>query len=716
MAHSDIKATTAYIREAARRRGIDPDIAVRVARSEGLGPGIYQSNARNKTGRREPSYGPFQLLVGGKGTGYPAGMGNDFMRRTGLDPRDHNTVREQIDFALDGALKNGWGAWYGAAKVGVGKRDGIRGRGQQYASANPGSMTDASPAPRSRMPSGQVAEHQGSGSGGAPGVVPAPSMPPYSPPQIPTFGSGPAVPTVGGRAPAVPTLAEREGGNIRTVSMTLPEGLSGTPKGIASENEIARMRARADALLGGELGPIQHPLQGVAHVAEKAFGAFGAMRADKKERERNEALEAQAEAKRQAQADFLAQSIDPELSGYDAETFRKMAALYPEMAEKLMEAQVTHNIGREAREWDRNFQIFNTERQIGRDQVSDEQWAYDAERQAHRDRVADGQWEHGAERQVGRDAASDAQFEAQEARQREQFMATHDLNREKHEFDTTKPPTPPSDVLEYEYYAEQERAAGREPQPFGVWQQAGKAAGATRISVDQQGEGKYAQVVGEGYGKRYLEIQNAAQVAQGQMNTLGAMENMTSQPGFYSGAGGETVMQLKRAGAALGFNPDGITSMETFNALSKQAALEQMGGSLGSGFSNADRDFVIDQVANLGNTPEGNRQLIGLLRTLNERKIQIAELARTYSEQQGRINEGFDAELQRFAEANPLFPPPQETQPAPQPAPGQIPQGSPYVQTPDGGQQGPSLEELIAERERRRQQQGRTTSGATGSW
>ncbi|WP_061976298.1 hypothetical protein [Aureimonas sp. AU20] len=104
---------------------MDPDKAVRVARSEGLAPGVYQSTL-GKNGRREPSYGPFQLLVGGEGTGYGKGLGNAFIEQTGLDPRDPSTVQQQIDFALDQAKAGGWSPWYGAAKAGIGKWDGIR--------------------------------------------------------------------------------------------------------------------------------------------------------------------------------------------------------------------------------------------------------------------------------------------------------------------------------------------------------------------------------------------------------------------------------------------------------------------------------------------------------------------------------------------------------------------------------------------------------------
>lgn len=112
-----------YIREAAVARGIDPDIAVRVAASEGLNANPeegWQSQIVNERGEREESYGPFQLYLGG-------GLGNVFMERTGLDPRDPSTVFDQIDFALDEAKRGGWGPWYGAARVGIGEREGLGG-------------------------------------------------------------------------------------------------------------------------------------------------------------------------------------------------------------------------------------------------------------------------------------------------------------------------------------------------------------------------------------------------------------------------------------------------------------------------------------------------------------------------------------------------------------------------------------------------------------
>jgi len=95
-----------YIAEAAKARGIDPDVALRVAKSEGLAQ--YEGDAGS-------SFGPFQLHYGGVAGGGNAvpGLGDTFTRQTGLDARNPSTWRKQVDFALDTAAKEGWGAWHG---------------------------------------------------------------------------------------------------------------------------------------------------------------------------------------------------------------------------------------------------------------------------------------------------------------------------------------------------------------------------------------------------------------------------------------------------------------------------------------------------------------------------------------------------------------------------------------------------------------------------
>jgi len=102
----------AYIKDAAIARGIDPQVALRVAKSEGgFGNPVQQSYVVRKDGSRETSYGPFQLLVGG-------GLGDQALK-AGIDPRDPNQWKKGVDFALDQVRKGGWGPWYGAQKQGI---------------------------------------------------------------------------------------------------------------------------------------------------------------------------------------------------------------------------------------------------------------------------------------------------------------------------------------------------------------------------------------------------------------------------------------------------------------------------------------------------------------------------------------------------------------------------------------------------------------------
>jgi len=96
----------AYIRAEAARRGIDPNIAMAVSRSEGFSH--YKSTIPGET-----SYGAFQLHYGGDRWGPKPGMGDAFTKDTGLDARDPNTERQQIGYALDQAKKGGWGPWHG---------------------------------------------------------------------------------------------------------------------------------------------------------------------------------------------------------------------------------------------------------------------------------------------------------------------------------------------------------------------------------------------------------------------------------------------------------------------------------------------------------------------------------------------------------------------------------------------------------------------------
>lgn len=104
-----------YIRRAAASRGIDPTTALRVIKQEsGFNPMATNLSPKEK------SYGLMQLNTQG-------GLGVHALQK-GIDIRDPNTWRQQVDFGLDVVKKDGWRQWYGARDVGIGRWDGIGGR------------------------------------------------------------------------------------------------------------------------------------------------------------------------------------------------------------------------------------------------------------------------------------------------------------------------------------------------------------------------------------------------------------------------------------------------------------------------------------------------------------------------------------------------------------------------------------------------------------
>jgi hypothetical protein len=95
---------------------------------------------------------------------------------------------------------------------------------------------------------------------------------------------------------------------------------------------------------------------------------------------------------------------------------------------------------------------------------------------------------------------------------------------------------------------------------------------------------------------------------------------------------------------------------ELFVKLSNKLVLDASGGSFGTGFSNADRDFIQASTANIANTPEGNRSILQLATKVEQRKQVIAQRARDYAKRNGgRIDGGFDDELSAWAGQNPMF-------------------------------------------------------------
>ncbi|WP_298967760.1 LPD23 domain-containing protein [uncultured Methylobacterium sp.] len=220
----------------------------------------------------------------------------------------------------------------------------------------------------------------------------------------------------------------------------------------------------------------------------------------------------------------------------------------------------------------------------------------------------------------------------------------------------------------------------------------------TGTTINMGAEKAQDATVGKGYGDYQLDLANKGRNATSTLNTLALMEQALRTPGFYSGVGGEGVKRANQFLTALGVRDAKATSAaEVFDALSNKVVLDglggSLGGSLGPGISNTDRDYISRTAPTLVQSEQGNRDLIGIARSLAQRQQAVAKLAREYAGSHGgRLDAGFDQALEDFAAQNPIFPQAREgiraSAPAepPQGAPGgarQAPDGRWYVQDPN---------------------------------
>lgn len=126
----------ARIRSSFAAAGIDPDIAVQVAKRE---------SGKSLVGDQGSSFGPFQLhygnMPGATGGNRAPGLGDEFTKATGLHASDiAGTVNQQIDWYAKYVAAHGWAkshAWNGTPWAGIGT-SGISGADAQRAALGGG--------------------------------------------------------------------------------------------------------------------------------------------------------------------------------------------------------------------------------------------------------------------------------------------------------------------------------------------------------------------------------------------------------------------------------------------------------------------------------------------------------------------------------------------------------------------------------------------------
>lgn len=177
----------------------------------------------------------------------------------------------------------------------------------------------------------------------------------------------------------------------------------------------------------------------------------------------------------------------------------------------------------------------------------------------------------------------------------------------------------------------------------------------TTTQIGGKGTNAYDTAEGKGLYETGQTIAKEGRSGTAQLGTLSEMEKLLADDKVYTGIGADQVQQLQRAGSLFG-DASLVKDTETFNALAKKSVLDLAGGSLGTGFSNGDRDYLDAQVPSLQNTKPGNLQLISVMKKVAQRKVDIAKFTAQYKKDHGgKLDYQFDDALATWAEGHPLF-------------------------------------------------------------
>lgn len=183
------------------------------------------------------------------------------------------------------------------------------------------------------------------------------------------------------------------------------------------------------------------------------------------------------------------------------------------------------------------------------------------------------------------------------------------------------------------------------------------ASSTTNVVMKQETE--EAKAVGKALGESFNDIQKSGADAGSKINRYDRLWQLLEgvNTGKLTPAGTELAAWAESVGIKV--DPK-LGNKQAARALANELALQLRNPSGGAGMpgamSDKDREFLVAMTPSLANTAEGNKLLIETAKKLAQRDQQVARLAREYRKKHGSMDPGFYEELQRFADANPLFP------------------------------------------------------------
>lgn len=142
--------------------------------------------------------------------------------------------------------------------------------------------------------------------------------------------------------------------------------------------------------------------------------------------------------------------------------------------------------------------------------------------------------------------------------------------------------------------------------------------------------------------------------------SLDRMKAALASPNMDTGKLATLRLEARKTLAAFGVDTGNVSEEEMFRALVGKMALSLRNPATGEGMpgamSDQDRAYLQSLAPSLENTPEGNAKLVDYYGRIAQRNLEFEQLRQRYTQQHGRIDDGFRAEMVDFANKNPLFP------------------------------------------------------------
>lgn len=158
----------------------------------------------------------------------------------------------------------------------------------------------------------------------------------------------------------------------------------------------------------------------------------------------------------------------------------------------------------------------------------------------------------------------------------------------------------------------------------------------TTVNVDAKGEAEFVKELGKLDAKRVndaLTTRDTATSALNSLNKLAALPSdqlITGQ--FATGRVGATNL-LTTLGLASSSDAQKLATSQQYQKVAGDVILQTLGGKLGAGFSNADREFIAGLVPQLETNPEARRSLIKFMQAKNQDIIKESTSLENYARQ-----------------------------------------------------------------------------------